>query len=177
MLWPLSLSPMVSIRIVLLLLVILAGSLTSWAQKVPVQRIDKNTFSFSTEDIVLIRDFSIDGPSYHLTSDPYQFTLTALTPEGAIDSTVGGLFKFNLNGKVRELQFSKGLCSESIQLEKEKNLTAKLEGTNLEKSISILRVSPWSVIAAFMAFLLLTFLLRHPLARGWRKLTGAHKRA
>lgn len=150
--------------------------ISTFAQEVDLKQDGKNSFSFSTKDMVLIKDLDIDGPSYHFSSSPYEFTLKALTASGAHDQSVNGKFKLEVNGRVREVEFMNGSSALHATLEKENLLHVKVAGTNVEKSKRITRVSSTPGFLGVVVFLLLTFLFRHKLAGWFRGVVGSDKK-
>jgi hypothetical protein len=149
---------------------------TAAGQEIPLKRIDQNTYSFSTRNLHFIRNFELDGPSYHITDDLYPLEIRALTKEGKVDSTITGNYVFAINKKPFEMAFNKGITTTEIALEPKQNMiTLQLANTNLEKSIEITRLQGWPKVVLLLSFLLLTFAFRHQLSRAFRKLTGKKK--
>ena len=64
---------MFQIRSLLLALYLFFSGIGCFSQEVPVKQQDRNTFTFSTENIRIDPGFRIEGASYHLTSDLYEF--------------------------------------------------------------------------------------------------------
>jgi hypothetical protein len=129
-------------------------SISAYAQQIQLRKSGKNEFSFSTKGLVLIKDIQLEGPSYHITDDAYQFKIIALTENGEPDKEVSGNFQFTVNGELKEVEFA---------------------NTNVEKTMEVSRFGGTPKLLGFAVFLLLTFLFRHQLARMFRKLFGKDK--
>ena len=165
-------------RVVSFFLVLVFGLLLQarvLAQEVPLEQVDRDTYTFSTTEMALITEFIIEGPNYHITDDPYQFKLVALTSNLKTDTTVSGFFPFLIIGEKANVRFRNGEALVEMNLGKAKELHVQLADTNLEKTKSILRRPGWPALVGVALFLLLTWFFRHALARGWRKLTGDEK--
>ena len=140
-----------------------------------MDRVDRDTYTFSTNELRLIKDFRIEGPGYHITDDPYTFKLVALAENLQPDATVEGVFPFVINGKQADVRFRNGMALIEMDLGKADELTVQLANTKITQTQSIMRRPGWPALAGVALFLVLTVVFRHQLARGWRKLTGSKK--
>ena len=146
------------------------------AQQIEVKKSGKNEFSFSTKGLVLIEDIQLEGPSYHVTDDAYQFKIIALTEAGEPDKAVKGNFMFTINGELKEVNFTNGEAVVNHNIGKNETVRVQLANTNVEKTIEVSRFGGTPKLLGVAFFLLLTFLFRHQLARLFRKLFGRDKR-
>jgi hypothetical protein len=129
--------------------------LTVFAQDIPVEKQDRNTYSFSVPDFVVVKDFELISAVTTETPDTYLINVRALTPDKQTDTNIQGKLLFEINGKQQFIEFKDGLAQTQAIIKDTDQITMRAVDSDVTRTGTIKHPFPWDKIAGVAVVLLL----------------------
>lgn len=119
------------------------------AQDIPVEQKDRNTYSFSLSDYLLVRDFEFVSAVTTDVPDRYVINIQALTPDKKVDDKIQGKILFEINGQTLPVEFRSGKGSVITEIKGTDKITMRAVDTNVTRTGNIEHPFNWSKIGGF----------------------------
>lgn len=125
-------------------------TLSGIAQDIPVEKEDRNTYSFKLPDYLVVHDFEFISAVTTDQPDVYVINIKALTPDKKLDDKIQGKILFEINGQTFPVDFSNGLGSIKTEISGTDKITMRAIDSNVTRVGNIEHPFHWSKIAGLL---------------------------
>ena len=130
------------------------------AQDIPVEKKDRNTYSFSVPDFVVVKDFEFVSAVTTANPDEYIINVRALTANKETDVNLYGKLLFEINGQQKLVDFKAGLGNTTAAIKGTREITMRAVDTDVTRKGTIKNPFPWDkIIGGLVALTLLAFII------------------
>jgi hypothetical protein len=130
------------------------------AQDIPVEKKERNTYSFSVPDFVVVQDFEFVSAVTTAKPDEYIINVRALTANKETDVNLYGKLLFEINGQQKLVDFKAGLGNTIVTIKGTRDITMRAVDTDITRKGTIKNPFPWDkIIGSLVVLALLAFVI------------------
>jgi hypothetical protein len=130
------------------------------AQDIPVEKKERNTYSFNVPDFIVVRDFEFVSAITTAKPDVYIINVRALTANKETDVNLFGKLLFEINGQQQLVDFKAGLGNTTATIKGTRDITMRAVDTDVTRKGTIKNPFPWDkIVGGLVALALLAFII------------------
>lgn len=130
------------------------------AQDIPVEKKERNTYSFNVPDFVVVQDFEFVSAITTAKPDEYIINVRALTANKETDVNLYGKLLFEINGQQKLVDFKAGLGNTVATIKDTHEITMRAVDTDVTRKGTIKNPFPWDkIVGALVVLTLLAFII------------------
>lgn len=118
-----------------------------FAQEIEVKQQDRHTYTFSTAEVIRIKNFEFVSAITTDKPDVYVINVRALTADNQTDEGIVGKLLFEINGKQEVVDFRKGLGSVTVTIKGTDKITMRDVDSDITRVGTISHPVSWGKIA------------------------------
>ncbi|MBK0404909.1 hypothetical protein I5M27_18100 [Adhaeribacter sp. BT258] len=119
-------------------------------QEIPVEKKDRNEYTFKMPDYITVQDFEFVSAITTDQPDVYIINIRALDAEKKQDANVKGKLLFEINGHMLPVDFTDGLGSAKVEIKGTDKITMRAVDSDITRTGTIAHPFNWSKIGGLV---------------------------